>query len=134
MAYGAVSNKFEGKSSNHLYCPMIDARRMEVYTALFDQKLNEIRETKAEIVNESFLKEYRDQHPVVFFGNGSSKCRDVIGHPNAVFLDDFQPSATSMADLVYRKYCSREFEDVAYFEPFYLKDFIAGIPKVKGLS
>jgi len=117
-----------------LLCPMIDAKRMEVYSALFDQGLHPVREIRAEIITEdSFREELRD-HTIVFAGDGASKCKPLLqNHPNAVFRDDFSPSAQFMISLAEEKFRRRQFENTAYFEPFYLKDFIPGVPKVKGL-
>ena len=132
MATGAIEKKGKAEESA-LYCPMIDARRMEVYSALFDSSGKEIREIKAEVIDENSFADLLPDHPLYFFGDGADKCRTVITHPNARFLDDFRPSAAYMAPLVMEKFREKQFEDVAYFEPFYLKDFIAGIPRVKGL-
>ncbi len=117
-----------------LYCPMIDARRMEVYNALYDIGLNTIRETQAEIIDESSFRIELEKHRIVFAGDGAEKCRPLLGnHPNAVFPDGFHPSSAFMTSLAEKKFREKEFENVAYFEPFYLKDFIPGIAKVKGL-
>jgi tRNA threonylcarbamoyladenosine biosynthesis protein TsaB len=117
-----------------LFCPMIDARRMEVYNALYDRELNIIRATQAEIIDgDSFKGEFEKQQ-VVFAGDGAEKCKIFLGqHTNALFLDEFFPSSVFMSQLAEMKYQAGEFESVAYFEPFYLKDFIPGISKVKGL-
>ena len=112
---------------------MIDARRMEVYAAVFNFDLEEVRETKADIIDTNSFSEYLDKSQVIFFGDGADKCKDIITHPNAVFVDDIFPSSANMAIPVNQKFEQKLFEDVAYFEPFYLKDFIAGIPRVKGL-
>lgn len=133
LAAGAIGKNTD-PAENLLFCPMIDARRMEVYDALFDRHGETVRETRAEIIDESsFQKEMKD-HTMLFFGDGAEKCRDVITHANARFLTGFIPSAAYMAPLVMQKMGNRQFEDVAYFEPFYLKDFVAGVPKVKGLK
>ena len=118
-----------------LLCPMIDARRMEVYNALFDPDLQQVRDIRAEIIHgDSFAVEL-EKHQVCFFGDGAGKCKPVLGsHPNARFADDFHLSASFMVALAEEKFKRSEFEDVVYFEPYYLKDFIPGIPKVKGLS
>lgn len=117
-----------------LFCPMIDARRMEVYSALYDQELQPVRETKAEIIHEDSFSEYFKDHIVRFAGDGAEKCRPVLGHhSNARFLENFSPSAKYMIHLAEARFEHSEFENVAYFEPFYLKDFIPGIPRVKGL-
>jgi tRNA threonylcarbamoyladenosine biosynthesis protein TsaB len=113
---------------------MIDARRMEVYNGLYDINLQPTRDIRAEIINESSFDKELDQNQVWFFGDGADKCRAVLGnHPNAHFIDDFKLSASYMVSLAEEKFNRREFEDVVHFEPYYLKDFIPGIPKVKGL-
>lgn len=124
-----------GMASHSLLCPMIDARRMEVYNALYDSYLNLVREIKAEIIQEgSFAEELKD-HQVLFFGDGAEKCKQLLApHPNARFLDDFQLSSTYMARLAEEKFNLSAFEDTVYFEPYYLKDFIPGISRVKGLQ
>lgn len=113
------------------YCPMIDARRMEVYTALYNENGGEILPVSAEIVDENFLAEQLNEGKVVFMGNGAEKCKPVINHPNAVFSGLDKTSAQFMQKLSYEKYNKGQFEDLAYFEPFYLKDFVATIPKNK---
>lgn len=120
---------------NILYCPMIDARRMEVYCAIFDEKGKEIRETRAEIIDENSFMEYLGKNRIVFAGDGALKCRPLFDkHPNAVFSEDFQVSARFMISLSEEKFSQKIFEDIVYFEPYYLKDFIAGKPRVKGLK
>lgn len=112
-----------------LLCPMLDARRMEVYAAIFDRSLREIRPTQADIVDENTYKVLLDRQPIYFFGNGAEKCKEVIRHPNARFLADIHPLAKWMMPLAERKMMNGEFEDVAYFVPYYLKDFVAKMPK-----
>lgn len=112
-----------------LLCPMIDARRMEVYSAIYDRALNERRETRADIVDSGTYREYLDHHPVYFFGNGAAKCMETINHPNARLIDGIDPLAKYMFPIAERKWVSEEFEDVAYFVPYYLKDFVAKTPK-----
>ncbi len=133
MAKG-MSDNLKDENSSTLFCPMIDARRMEVYSAIFDNTTREVRETKAEIIEPNSFAEYLRNHKMIFFGDGASKCRDILTHPNTVFYDGINPSAANMAEIVEEKFNNNQFEDVAYFEPFYLKEFIAGIPKVKGLK
>jgi tRNA threonylcarbamoyladenosine biosynthesis protein TsaB len=117
-----------------LLCPMIDARRMEVYNGLYDTDLKPARDIRAEIITESSFAAELEQHQVWFFGDGADKCKSLLGnHPNARFIDDFQLSASFMVNLAEEKFNRSEFEDVVYFEPYYLKDFIPGIPRVKGL-
>ena len=113
-----------------LLCPMIDARRNEVYTTVYDRALGVVKETHAEVVTgESFL-EYLERGPVFFFGNGAAKCSSIISHPNAHFLDGYKnPLAKNMMPLAERAWFDGRFEDIAYFEPFYLKNFIATKPK-----
>jgi tRNA threonylcarbamoyladenosine biosynthesis protein TsaB len=131
MAHGA---KRHHPAYNRL-CPMIDARRMEVYCAVYDEDVNTIHETKAMIIDGDSFSELLDTHTVLFFGDGAGKCKSVLAeNPNAHFLDDFHPSATFMSPLSYRKFLSGEFANLAYFEPYYLKDFLAGKPRVKGLE
>ncbi|MCD4664178.1 MAG: tRNA (adenosine(37)-N6)-threonylcarbamoyltransferase complex dimerization subunit type 1 TsaB [Bacteroidales bacterium] len=136
MAFGmaeSLKNNTSGQTASTLLCPMIDARRMEVYSAIYNINNKEVRETKAEIIDKYSFSNYFSQNKMIFFGDGASKCQDVITHPNAVFYENINPSAANMASLAKEKVLKRQFEDVAYFEPFYLKDFIAGVPKVKGL-
>ncbi len=115
---------------SHL-CPMIDARRMEVYTALYDSSGKIIENVSAKIIDEKSYLEKLESGPVVFFGNGAEKCRDVISHPNAEFIKEIEVSAEFMIPLSNKLWQQRTFENVAYFEPFYLKDFIATTPKSK---
>ena len=112
-----------------LLCPMIDARRMEVYAAIYDRALNMKRPIAADIVGESSYLEYLDSQPVYFFGNGAAKCREKITHPNAHFIEGVCPLARWMFPLAEKALASKDFKDVAYFEPFYLKEFIASTPK-----
>jgi tRNA threonylcarbamoyladenosine biosynthesis protein TsaB len=117
-----------------LFCPMIDARRMEVYTALYNADGKEIRPVSAEIIDENFLSELLDTHQILFFGNGAAKCRGKINHKNAFFAGPTETSAQFMQAISEVKFKKQEFEDVAYFEPFYLKNFVATIPKDKILK
>ena len=112
-----------------LLCPMIDARRMEVYAAIYDRALRTVRPIGADIVDENSYLEYLEQHPVYFFGDGASKCREKITHPNAHFLPDIVPLAKYMGPLAEKAVANGRYEDVAYFEPFYLKEFVASKPK-----
>jgi len=108
-----------------LYCPMIDARRMEVYSAFFDINNTEVRKIQADIINENSYKKELEKK-VVFFGDGSEKLIEKIKNKNAIFVSDIHPSAKNMGLLSYQKFTKSLFEDLAYFEPFYLKDFVAG--------
>ena len=112
-----------------LVVPMLDARRMEVYSAVFDHQYRQIRETKAEILDADSFTKALIAGKVYFVGDGAEKCSELIKHDNAIFLSDIYPSAKEMTIMSDQKYTASDFEDVAYFEPFYLKDFVAGKPK-----
>lgn len=112
-----------------LLCPMIDARRMEVYAGIYDRSLKEVRTIHADVVENDTYNEYLDRNPVYFFGNGAAKCNDKISHPNAHFINGIEPLAKDMFPLAEKYMAQEKFEDVAYFVPFYLKDFIATKPK-----
>jgi len=113
-----------------LIVPMLDARRMEVYSAIFNHNNEQIREIKAEIIDTTSFVDYLQTNTMYFLGDGAQKCKEVISHKNAVFVDDKFPSAREMAKLSFHKYELNDVEDVAYFEPFYLKDFIV-VPEKK---
>ena len=133
MAAG-MAEKTKGNTEEMLFCPMIDARRMEVYAAVYDAAGKEIKPTGAVIVDENSFAGLLENNRVVFAGDGMEKCKPLLSqNKNALFLDDFYPSASYMVNIAEKLYKTGNFEDVAYFEPFYLKDFVAGIPKVKGL-
>lgn len=121
-------------NSNDLLCSMIDARRMEVYSAFYDASLNRIRSTAADIVDEHAYTDFLAKYRIFFFGDGANKCQNTIKHTNAVFVDDILPKASGMITLAEEAYANRKFEDVAYFEPFYLKEFVATVPKNKVLN
>lgn len=112
-----------------LLCPMIDARRMEVYAAIYDRALRPVREIGADIVDEHSYEEFLNEHPVYFFGDGADKCKEVLTHPNAHFIDHIRPLASMMFPLAEKAIAKKDFKDVAYFEPFYLKEFVASKPK-----
>lgn len=112
-----------------LLCPMIDARRMEVYAAIYDKALNAKRAIGADIIDENSYLEFLNEHPVYFFGNGAAKCKDKITHPNAHFINDIYPLAKWMFPLAEKAVAREDYKDVAYFEPFYLKEFVASTPK-----
>ena len=116
---------YEDLEDEALLCPMVDARRMEVYAAIYDRALNCIRETQADIVDEGSYAECLDKQPVYFFGNGAEKCMDIIKHPNARFITGIKAHAKNMLPLAEMAIAKKSFADVAYFEPFYLKDFVA---------
>lgn len=113
------------KVENGFVVSMLDARRMEVYSSIFDSHYNQIRDTEAEILDENSFKEYLKKGKVYFIGNGVEKTKEILTHSNAIFIEDKLPSANEMGLLAYNKYKISDFEDVAYFEPYYLKDFIA---------
>ncbi|EFN91883.1 universal bacterial protein YeaZ [Prevotella amnii CRIS 21A-A] len=108
-----------------LLAPMLDARRMEVYSQVFDRGLKAKSRLEAKVIDEKSFKEYLDKGPVYFFGNGASKCKDMIKHNNAHFIDNIEPLAKYMFPLAEKRFLNNMFEDVAYFVPTYLKDFVA---------
>lgn len=118
-------------SENILLCPMIDAMRMEVYNQLVDLKQQTIRKTQAEIIDENSFSEYFKTHKVIFFGSGADKCKDIIINEKAYFFPSFQNSAKFLAKIAFQKFQSQQFENTAYFEPFYLKDFVAKVKQNK---
>lgn len=112
-----------------LLCPMLDARRMEVYAAIYDRALKPVRSIQADVVSADTYRQWLDQQPVYFFGNGAAKCMDFIAHPNAHLLEGVEPLARWMQPLAERRLMNGQTEDVAYYEPFYLKDFVAKQPR-----
>lgn len=116
-----------------LYVPMIDARRMEVYTAAYNPALEAVIEPQAMILDENSFANILESHKVVFMGNGSTKARDVIKHPNAIFIDVVKPVAVDMLALAEKAFRESRFIDVAYSTPLYLKEFQATTPKKKVL-
>lgn len=117
--------RYDDLPDDALLVPMIDARRMEVYAAVYNRALKEVRPIGADVVDAETYKEYLDQHPVYFFGDGAGKCQQVIQHPNAHFIPGILPLAKNMYPLAERMMMRGETQDVAYFEPFYLKEFVA---------
>lgn len=116
-----------------LLCPMIDARRMEVFTGIYDLELGEVTPIDALVLDEMTFNDF-DGKKIAVFGNGAEKCQFLYkDKPNILFPFSLHATAESVARLAHEKFLISEFENVAYFEPFYLKDFIAGKPKVKGL-
>lgn len=127
-----MASMMQGEAGDDkLLCPMIDARRMEVYATIYDRSLHVIRETSADIVGENSYLDLLEERQILFFGNGAEKCRSVITHPNALFFDDIHPLAVGMVPLAEEAFAAKSFVDVAYFEPFYLKEFVATTPKNK---
>ena len=108
-----------------LLVPMIDARRMEVYSAVYDRSLKAVRAIQADVVDGDTYKEFLDKGSVYFFGDGAEKCMEVINHPNAHLIENIEPVAKNMFPLAEKRMAEGKFEDVAYFVPFYLKDFVA---------
>ena len=117
--------------NNVLLCPMIDARRMEVYTAVYDSKGEKTQPVSAKIIDENSFSSILNDNRILIFGNGALKCRPLLKHPNILFKGPAKSSARFMQNLAETKYNKKDFENVAYFEPFYLKDFVATVPKNK---
>ena len=128
----SLTNAFISKTLNfklqtsNLFCPMLDARRMEVYCAVYDSELNEVEPTSAKIIEKNSFEKILESNRIYFFGSGAMKCKTIITNPNAVFVEDIFASATSMIPLSEKLFKEKKFENAAYFEPFYLKDFVAG--------
>jgi len=117
----------ESNEEDTLFCPMIDARRMEVFTAVFDSKGNRVKPTSAEIIDQDSFSDMLKTNKIIFFGDGAAKCEEVLGtNPNVQIISDFQNSARHLTKKATEKFSAKDFEDTAYFEPYYLKDFIAG--------
>jgi tRNA threonylcarbamoyladenosine biosynthesis protein TsaB len=121
--------------SDQLFCPMIDARRMEVFLAVYNNELEEVVDLRAEIIDGNSFADLLKDHTFYFAGDGAAKCKSLFeGKQNVQFLDDFHVSAKYIFPLAEAKFRSAGFENLAYFEPRYLKEFVAGKPKVKGLE
>lgn len=134
MAYGMRQKLGDQVQPGDLFVPMIDARRMEVYCAVFDANLNRVKDTEAVVVDEHSFDELLDGHRLWLFGDGAPKLHQLFqDNPQIQIVDDFTPSAAFMAALSDDALKAADFVDLAYFEPFYLKDFVAGKPHVKGL-
>ena len=134
MAYGMKDKLGSQIGLDDLLIPMIDARRMEVYASVFDANLNKINDTAALVIDENSFEDLRKDHRLWLFGDGAPKLSKLFeNQPNINIIDGFKPSAAYMKVLAERALQQQQFVDVAYFEPFYLKDFIAGKPHVKGL-
>jgi tRNA threonylcarbamoyladenosine biosynthesis protein TsaB len=123
-----ILRKIEEKS-DLLLCPLIDARRMEVYRAFFNSSCEQIGEIKAEIIHENSFTDKLKSHQIIFFGSGSEKCKNLIKDNNAIFADSIRPNASYMVSFAYDSYLQNKFENPMYFEPFYLKDFVATVSK-----
>lgn len=124
---------FKAYGDNLLLCPMLDARRMEVYSQFISTPRNIFRKVTADIIDKDSYREIFDSYHVCFFGYGADKCKEILDSPRAHFIDDIHPTAAAMIEPILEKFHHKKFEDVAYFEPFYLKDFIATTPRKKVL-
>jgi tRNA threonylcarbamoyladenosine biosynthesis protein TsaB len=127
--FRGIREKPQYTNDDSLYCPMLDARRMEVYYAIYNSNGIKIKDISAEIINQNSFNNIPDTQKIIFFGNGALKCRDVISNKNAIFADDFSISAAHMQIPAFEAFKNFSFEDVAYFEPLYLKDFITTVPR-----
>ena len=137
MAYGFISSQLSAISykPTAILCPMIDARRMEVYTAFFNEKLERTSETEALVIDENSFMELKQNNHLYLFGDGADKLATLFENDkNITVVEKFHCSAAYMSTLAEEAFKNKDFVDVAYFEPFYLKNFVPGIPKVKGLN
>lgn len=137
MAYGGkvVISSERSERRNLLLIPAIDARRMEVYAAIFDENVNKIKDTEAVIIDENSFADLKKDHHLYLFGDGADKCAEIFADDDKItVIKDFYCSAKYMNTIAQQKFNNSEFVDVAYFEPFYLKDFVPGTPTVKGLK
>lgn len=135
MAYGMKAKLGSQITDNDLLIPMIDARRMEVYAAIYDANLHKINDTAALVIDENSFEDLQKEHRLWLFGDGAPKLKKVFeNQPNISIIDGFKPSAAYMLPLVDKALKEKDFVDVAYYEPFYLKDFVAGKPHVRGLE
>jgi tRNA threonylcarbamoyladenosine biosynthesis protein TsaB len=133
--FKAQSSEFKTQSSESILCPMIDARRMEVYSAFFNEKLERVSETSAIIIDENSFMEMKQNSHLYLFGDGADKLASLFENDdNITVVEKFHCSASYMAELADRAFKNKDFVDTAYFEPFYLKNFVPGMPKVKGLE
>lgn len=137
MAYGGFSviSTEPSERRNLLLIPAIDARRMEVYDAIFDANVNKIKDTEAVIIDENSFADLKKDYHLYLFGDGADKCAEIFANDDKItVIKDFYCSAKYMNTIAQQKFNNSEFVDVAYFEPFYLKDFVPGTPTVKGLK
>jgi len=138
MAFGATNHQavqdlIRKYGKDLLLCPMLDAKRMEVYAGFYSTEISVVRKVSADVIDKQSYSGIMKEFHVCFFGNGATKCKDVLDHPNAHFIEGLNPSASQMILPALSRYKKKQFEDVAYFEPFYLKDFVATIPRKKVL-
>jgi tRNA threonylcarbamoyladenosine biosynthesis protein TsaB len=136
MAFGArehpkIAGIIRQYGEQVLLCPMLDARRMEVYSGVYTSAGTMEAGVSAVIIEKDSYQEFLHEHHLCFFGNGAEKCRTVLDHPHAHFIEGIHPSSAHMVIPGLRKYHDKQFEDVAYFEPFYLKEFLATKPRKK---
>jgi tRNA threonylcarbamoyladenosine biosynthesis protein TsaB len=124
----AFQMKDQNPQQAHL-CPMIDARRMEVYCLITDAALNIIHPTEAKVIDEDSFREYLEKNAIAFFGDGSDKCKEKITHQNAHFVSGVYPKASQLGQMAFEKFQKKEFEDLVSFEPHYLKEFMIKQPK-----
>lgn len=122
-----ISQSVNDKST--LLCPMLDARRMEVYCLLADSQMKILETTDAKIIDENSFRSWLSESAILFFGNGAGKCREVIGHENAKFMEGVEPLASALGKMAHQKFLKKEFEEISSFEPHYLKEFM--IKKLK---
>jgi tRNA threonylcarbamoyladenosine biosynthesis protein TsaB len=128
MAYQVQTSRNRNQNNQEFYCPMIDARRMEVYCKVFDESLNVIQPVEAKIIDEHSFDDVMSESTLIFFGDGSSKCKEILTNPNAVFMENIFPAASMLGELAHKKFIEGIVEDVVHFEPFYLKDFLIKKP------
>lgn len=133
MTYQVISSfsekELSGELDEALFCPMLDARRMEVYCLIADRKLNVLEQTNAKVIDELSFETWLAKKVIYFFGNGAIKCKSWITHRNSRFIEDVIPLASKLGELGYAKFKLNQFEDLSSFEPLYLKDFVAKKPK-----
>ena len=127
MTKGLFESKVSAVEGADLFLPMIDARRMEVYTGVWDKTEKQIQEITSKVIDEDAFSNHSEK--LLLFGNGAQKCKEVLNQENVLFFDDYVISASHMVTLSEQKFKDKKFEDVAYFEPFYLKEFMATTPK-----
>ena len=134
-AFSSVISTERSERRNLLLIPAIDARRMEVYAAIFDENINKIKDTEAVIIDENSFADLKKDHHLYLFGDGADKCAEIFKNDDKItVIKDFYCSAKYMNTIAQQKFNNKDFVDVAYFEPFYLKDFVPGTPTVKGLK
>jgi tRNA threonylcarbamoyladenosine biosynthesis protein TsaB len=120
----SISKKYNNSENNTLFCPMIDARRMEVYCGLYDINNNMVKPTEAAVITENSFNDYLNYNKIIFFGNGSAKCIGVLKNSNALFLNNIEITSSSMVDIAYKKWEKKNYASIRDFEPYYLKDFL----------